>query len=374
VVVLAVLAIPVFSLRLGFSDEGNYPEETSTRQAYDLLAQGFGPGFNGPLVLAADLPDGADEASLEAVTTAVAETPGVAFASPAVLNDPADPAAALWRVIPTTAPQDEATSQLVERLRDDVLPAATEGSGLQVEVTGSVGAQIDFSNYLAGRIPLFFAVVLALSFLLLMAVFRSVLVPLKAAAMNLLSISAAYGVLTAVFQWGWGAELLGLEQGMPVSSWMPILIFAILFGLSMDYEVFLLSRIREHWLADGDASGSVVKGLADTGRVISAAAAIMVAVFLGFATEVDVIVKQLGLGMAVAVLLDATIVRMVLVPATMTLLGRFNWWLPAWLDRALPHLEVEVSDIAGTAGTTTAPVVEPGDDPERDEDRELVSA
>ena len=210
-----------------------------------------------------------------------------------------------------------------------------------MEVTGDLPYFADISDLLADRLPIVILFVVGVSVVLLTIVFRSVVVPLKAAAMNLLSISAAYGVLTAVFQWGWGAELLGLEQAMPVSSWMPILIFAILFGLSMDYEVFLLSRIREHWLADGDATGSVVKGLADTGRVISAAAAIMVAVFLGFATEVDVIVKQLGLGMAVAVLLDATIVRMVLVPATMTLLGRFNWWLPSWLDRHPAHLEVE---------------------------------
>ena len=223
--------------------------------------------------------------------------------------------------------------QLVDSVRDQVPPG--------VEVTGDLPYFADISDLLAERLPIVILFVVGVSVVLLTIVFRSVVVPLKAAAMNLLSISAAYGVLTAVFQWGWGAELLGLEQGMPVSSWMPILIFAILFGLSMDYEVFLLSRIREHWLADGDATGSVVKGLADTGRVISAAAAIMVAVFLGFATEVDVIVKQLGLGMAVAVLLDATIVRMVLVPATMTLLGRYNWWLPSWLDRILPHLEVE---------------------------------
>ncbi|MPY92498.1 MAG: MMPL family transporter [Acidimicrobiia bacterium] len=347
VVVLCILAIPVFSLRLGFSDEGNYPAETSTRKAYDLLAQGFGPGFNGPFVLAAELPPGTAPEALGAVTDALAATDGVVVATPPVLDDPSAPTAAMWRVIPSTAPQDEATSQLVERLRDDVLPAATAGSGLAVEVTGAVAAQIDFSNYLAARIPLFFGVVLALSFLLLMSVFRSVLVPLKAVVMNLLSIGAAYGVVIAVFQWGWLADLVGVGEGAPIEPFIPMMMFAIVFGLSMDYEVFLLSRIKEEYDRTRDNGRAVADGLAATARVITAAAAIMVFVFGSFLLESDRIIKLFGLGLSFAVLLDATVVRMLLVPATMELLGDRNWWLPRWLDRALPRIDVEGTSVHG---------------------------
>ena len=337
---LLLLAIPVLGLRLGFSDAGNDPAATTTRQAYDLLAEGFGPGFNGPLVAVAELPPGTTPEQLAAVSTALAQTPGVAFATPAVPNDPTDTTAVLWRVIPTTSPQEQATEQLVHHIRDDVLPAATAGTGMDVKLTGQVAAQVDFSDYLAARLPLFFGVVLGLSFLLLMVVFRSLLVPLKAVIMNLLSIGAAYGVLVMVFQWGWLGGLLGLE-GAPIEPFIPMMLFAIVFGLSMDYEVFLLSRIKEEWLRTGDSHTSVADGLAHTARVITAAAAIMVFVFGSFLLEESRVVKLMGAGLAVAVLLDATIVRMVLVPATMELLGDRNWWLPRWLDRILPRVDIE---------------------------------
>jgi RND superfamily putative drug exporter len=342
--ILLVLAIPFFSLRLGFSDEGNYPEETTTRKAYDLLAAGFGPGFNGPLLLSTEIPEGTNPATLDAVTQAMAADPGVAFVTPAVPNDPEQPTAALWRLFPTTAPQDEATTELVSRLREQVLPAAEQGSDLDVAVSGGVAASVDFSEYLTERMPLFIGVVLLLSFLLLMLVFRSLLVPLKAVVMNLLSIGAAYGVATAIFQWGWFGSVLNIEPA-PIEPFVPMMMFAIVFGLSMDYEVFLLSRIREEYLRTGDSRVSVADGLAATARVITAAAAIMVVVFGSFIGESDRIIKLFGVGLASAVLLDATIVRMLLVPATMELLGDANWWLPRWLDRALPKVAVEGEDL-----------------------------
>jgi RND superfamily putative drug exporter len=344
VTILVVLALPYFSLRLAFSDEGNYPEETTTRKAYDLLAAGFGPGFNGPLLLSTEIPEGTDPAALEGVTGALAADPGVAFVTPAVPNDPERPQAALWRLFPTTAPQEEATTELVERLRDEVLPAAEQGTGIDVAVSGGVAAAVDFSEYLTARMPLFIGVVLLLSFLLLMLVFRSLLVPLKAVIMNLLSIGAAYGVVTAIFQWGWFGGVLNIEPA-PIEPFVPMMMFAIVFGLSMDYEVFLLSRIREEYLRTGDSRLSVADGLAATARVISAAAAIMVVVFGSFIGESDRIIKLFGVGLASAVALDATIVRMLLVPATMELLGDSNWWLPKWLDRALPRVAVEGEDL-----------------------------
>jgi putative drug exporter of the RND superfamily len=339
-VVLIALALPILGLRLGFSDEGNYPEDTTTRQAYDLLAEGFGPGFNGPLSLASEVPAGTDPAALQAVTDAIAADPGVAFVSDPITNDDTAPTAVLWRVTPTTAPQDAATTDLVNRLRNDVLPAATAGIGLDVAVAGGVAIGVDYTDYLAERLPYFFAAVLGLSFLLLMVVFRSLLVPLKAVIMNLLSIGAAYGIVVAVFQWGWGASLLDIEAA-PIEPFVPMMLFAIVFGLSMDYEVFLLSRVREEWDRTGDSRTSVADGLASTARVITAAAAIMVVVFGSFIGESDRVVKLFGLGLSMAVLIDATIVRMLLVPATMELLGDRNWWIPHWLDRILPRVHIE---------------------------------
>ena len=333
---LIALALPIFGLRLGFSDEGNYPEDTTTRQAYDLLADGFGPGFNGPISLAAELPAGTDPAALQAVTDAI--EPSVAFVSDPIIND--ESTAVLWRVVPETAPQDEATTDLVNQLRDEVLPDATAGTDLDVAVTGGVAIGVDFTDYLSQRLPYFLAAVLGLSFLLLMVVFRSLLVPLKAVVMNLLSIGAAYGVVVAVFQWGWGGGLLDIE-GAPIEPFVPMMLFAIVFGLSMDYEVFLLSRVREEWDRTGDSRTSVADGLASTARVITAAAAIMVVVFGSFIGESDRVVKLFGLGLSIAVLIDATIVRMLLVPATMELLGDRNWWIPRWLNRILPRVHIE---------------------------------
>jgi len=350
-VLLLVMTIPVLSLRLGFSDESNFPEETTTFQAYELTTEGFGAGTNGPLILAAELTGPQDLQTMNGLVTVLEGTEGVARVVGPLPNNTADPAAseaAIIQVIPTTGPQDAATGDLVDALRDDVVPAATEGTALVVNVSGSVAANIDFSSYLARRIPLFFAAVLSLSFLLLMMVFRSLLVPLKAVIMNMLSIGAAYGVVVAVFQWGWGTSLLNTSAG-PIEPFVPMMLFAIVFGLSMDYEVFLLSRVKEEYDRTGDPVNSVADGLAMTARVITAAAAIMVVVFGSFVFEDNRIIKLFGLGLASAVFLDATLVRMLLVPATMELLGAKNWWLPAWLDRLLPTLNVEGSDHVETS-------------------------
>ena len=339
-VALLVLAVPVLSLRLAFSDESNFAADTTTKQAYDLLVDGFGEGFNGPLLLVATLPAGTDIAELDAITEAAAADPGVAFISPPRPNDPENATAAVWNLVPKTGPQDKATTDLVNRLRDDVLPPAEGVTGVEVAVTGTVAVNVDFSDYLASRLPYFFAAVLALSFLLLMVVFRSLLVPLKAVVMNLLSIGAAYGIVVALFQWGWLSDITGVQPA-PIEPWAPMMLFAVTFGLSMDYEVFLLSRVREEWHRSGDSRMSVADGLAATAKVITAAAAIMVVVFGSFLLENDRVLKLMGTGLATAILLDATIVRMLLVPATMELLGDRNWWLPRWLDRILPNVDVE---------------------------------
>jgi RND superfamily putative drug exporter len=338
VVLLGFLAVPLSSLRLGFSDTGTYPEDTTTRKAYDLLADGFGPGYNGSLMLVAEVPQGASDADFQPIVDAVADDPGVARVNPPFVSE--DGRAIAVEVLPTTSPQDEATTDLVKRLRDDVIPAAEDGTGFDVSVSGAVAVNVDFAHYLSERLVYFLAAVLVLSFLLLMAVFRSLLVPLKAVVMNLLSIGAAYGVIVAGFQWGWLGGVLGFDKA-PIEPWIPMMMFAIVFGLSMDYEVFLLSRVKEEWLRTRDARTSVADGLAATARVITAAALIMVFVFGAFLLEDNRVVKLMGVGLATAVLLDATIVRMLLVPATMELLGDKNWWLPKWLDRILPNIDVE---------------------------------
>jgi RND superfamily putative drug exporter len=338
--VLVVLAVPVSALRLGFADESNYADDTTTKQAYNLLADGFGPGFNGPFTLAAELPDGADAGRLDAIKAAVESDPGVDGVSDPQLNDPDDPTAVSWTMFPTSAPQDAETTDLVDRLRDDVLPQAEQAAGVDVKVTGVTAVNVDFSHFLSSRLPYFFVVVLSLSFLLLMVVFRSLLVPVKAVIMNMLSIGASYGVVVALFQWGWLSDITNVQPA-PIEPWIPMMLFAIVFGLSMDYEVFLLSRVREEWHRTGDSRTSVADGLASTARVISAAAAIMVFVFGSFLLEPDRWTKLMGTGLATAILLDATIVRMLLVPATMELLGDRNWWLPRWLDRILPNVDVE---------------------------------
>jgi RND superfamily putative drug exporter len=336
--VLLVLALPVLALRFGFADESNFAQDTDTKQAYDLQVEGFGKGSTGPLFLVARTPDGASGSALEGVGAAVASDRGVTFVSPAQVND--DGTAVRWFVQPTGGPQDESTSALVNRLRDDVLPPVEDDLGAQVLVTGTAAGNIDMSSYMGDRMVLFFGAVLTLSFLLLMLAFRSLLVPLKAVIMNLLSIGAAYGILVALFQWGWLSDITDVQPG-PIETWVPMMLFAIVFGLSMDYEVFLLSRIREEWRRTGDSHTSVADGLAATAKVISAAAAIMVVVFGSFILEFDRATKMMGIGLSVAILLDATIVRMVLVPATMELLGDRNWWLPRWLDRLLPNVDVE---------------------------------
>ena len=340
---LLVMALPVLSLRLGFSDESNYSEGTTTRRAYDLLVAGFGPGFNGSLIVTAEVTDAADRAALQPLVDALRRAPGVASVTGPVASDLSDPEnvpAYLIQVVPTSSPQDRETSDLVEALRDDVVPAAIAGSALEVNITGTVASNIDFADYLAQRIVIFFGAVLALSFVLLMVVFRSILVPIKAVIMNLISIAAAYGIVVAVFQWGWFGGVFGIEEA-PIEPFIPIVMFAIVFGLSMDYEIFLLSRVKEEFDRTGDAVGSVADGLASTARVITAAAAIMVVIFGSFVFEDDRIAKMFGFGLAVAILLDATIVRMLLVPATMALLGEGNWWLPGWLQRALPRISIE---------------------------------
>ena len=337
-VVLLVLAAPVLSLRLGFSDEGNFAEDTTTRRAYDLISEGFGPGANGPLLVVATVSGPQHLAALNDLSSALNRTEGIAFASPA-LGSP-DGQAAVIRVQPVTGPQDAATEDLVHRMRDEVIPLALVGTGVDALVAGQVAFNIDISDYLAGRIPIFFAAVLGASFLLLMAVFRSLVVPLKAVIMNMLSIGAAYGVAVAVFQWGWLGDVFGVEAA-PIEPFIPMMLFAILFGLSMDYEVFLLSRMKEEYERTGDAVNSVADGLAATARVITAAAAIMVVVFGSFVLEDNRVIRLFGLGLATAIAIDATLVRMLIVPSTMELLGARNWWLPRRLDRIIPNLRVE---------------------------------
>jgi RND superfamily putative drug exporter len=336
--ILLVLASPVFAMQLGSSDARSRPTSDTTRRAYDLLADGFGPGFNGPLLLAMEVPPGADTAALTRIHDAVAATPGVASVGSAQFNPQHD--TAVMQVFPTTAPQDQKTVDLIHELRSKALPAATRGTGVTAHVGGITAAFDDVSALLQQRLPYFIGLVLLLSFLLLMVVFRSLLVPLKAVIMNLLSIGAAYGVLVAVFQKGYGADFFGVGSG-PIESFLPMMLFAILFGLSMDYEVFLLSRMKEEYDRTHDNGEAVADGLSSTARVITAAALIMVTVFGSFVFGDERVIKEFGLGLAVAIFVDATIVRMLLVPATMELLGDANWWLPRWLDRIMPKVRFE---------------------------------
>ena len=338
--VLILLSIPVFSIQLGFADAGTGPTERSSRRAYDLLQEGFGPGFNGPLLMAARLDGPQDLAALEGLNRALAETEGITIVTPAFPNAAGD--AAVMTAFPATSPQDERTTALVNHIRENVIPEAMAGSGVEVNVGGLTASIVDFATTTSDRLPVLIGVVLLLSFLLLVVVFRSVVVPIKAVVMNLLSIGAAYGVVVAIFQWGWGRSLIGVESVAPIEAWVPMMLFTILFGLSMDYEIFLLSRIREEYLRTHDNATSVANGLAHTARVITAAAAIMVTLFLAFVFGFDErSIKLFGMGLAVAIFVDATIVRMVLVPATMELLGDANWWVPKWLDRLLPDIHIE---------------------------------
>ena len=351
--VLLAAAAPVLGMRLAIADAGNDPAASTTRRAYDLLADGFGPGTNGPLFIVAETPDEAATAAVDRLAAQLATTPGVAAVSP-VMPSGSGRAAALV-VTPTTSPQDQRTEDLVRHVRDDVIPA----SGADAHVGGQTAGNVDFAELMSSRLPIFIGAVLLLSFLLLLAVFRSVLVPLKAVVMNLLSIGAAYGVMVMVFQWGWLGALIGVHGGAPIEPWAPMMLFAIVFGLSMDYEVFLLSAIKEGYDSTGDNGYAVVEGLAATARVITAAAAIMVFVFASFVLGDVRSIKLIGLGLSVAVLLDATIVRMVLVPATMELLGNRNWWMPRWLDRVVPRLQVERDPVVAAASTGVAVDREP---------------
>jgi putative drug exporter of the RND superfamily len=329
---ILLLAAPALGMKLSMPDESSQARGTMGYSSYATMARGFGPGFDAPLIVAAALPSPA--ASTTRLATAIAAAPGIARVSPVQVSP--DGQAALMIAYPTTGEQDAATNALVNRIRTSVIPRATAGTGIRAYLTGPNAGNVTFANIVGQRLPWLIAVVVALSMLLLLVMFRSVTVAVKAAVMNLLSISAAYGVLTAITQYGWGGRLFGLPEKMPVTTWVPIFLFVILFGLSMDYEVFLLSRIRESYDATGDNAASVATGLARTARVITAAAAIMVVVFLSFVLGANVSVKQVGLGLAVAVLIDATVVRMVLVPAVMELLGPANWWLPRPLARILP--------------------------------------
>jgi RND superfamily putative drug exporter len=361
---LLVLAAPVLGMRLGQTDAGNDPPGSAQRTAYDWVAEGFGPGANGRLIVAVDLTD-ADGAVLGTLTESVAGDPGVVEAFP-LLNAAGN--AGVVVATPATAPRDEATSDLVHRLRDQVIPAALEGTGVEAHVGGMTATFIDMADRISARLPWFIGAVVGLSFVLLMMVFRSVLVPLKAALLNLLSIGAAYGVVVAVFQWGWAKELIGLAEPVPIVSFVPMFMFAILFGLSMDYEVFLLSRVREEYVNGADNTTSVINGIATTARVITCAALIMICVFSGFVLGADPLVKMMGLGLATAVLVDATVVRCVLVPASMRLMGDANWWLPGWLDRILPSLDIEgaagLPEPEYRPGQRPSPAAEPEPEPE----------
>jgi RND superfamily putative drug exporter len=337
--VLLALAAPALGMRLGFPDAGNDPSDTMTRQAYDLNTEGFGPGTNGPIVIAADLPGESARPTVEQFAESVRQEQNVAFVADPVINEAGD--AAIVTVIPDSSPQDEETEELVNRLRDQLIPQQLERDGIEAYVGGVTAALEDQSEYMTGRMPLFIAGVVGLSFILLLVAFHSPLISLKAAIMNLLSVSAAYGVMTVAANGGWLSSLIGIDHEVPIAPFMPVMMFAILFGLSMDYEVFLISRIREEYLKDGDTRRAIADGLAKTARVITAAAAIMVVVFLAFLAAPDVFLKLFGVGLAAAIFLDATIVRMVLVPAVMQLLGDKNWWIPGWLEKILPDLDVE---------------------------------
>jgi RND superfamily putative drug exporter len=351
--VMVVLLIPVFAMRLDSSDAGNDPANMSSRHAFDLLAQGFGPGFNGPLLLVAELPSRGRASALPALRAVASSTPGVvAVTEPRIA--PSGTVAVL-EVYPSSAPQAVATTSLVNHLRDKVLPAFDQQKGITVLVGGFTAGSIDFSHVLASKLPLFFGLVILLSALLLLVIFRSIVIPIQAALMNLLTIAASLGVTVAVFQKGWLAGVLGVEKG-PIEAWVPVLMFAVVFGLSMDYEVFLISRVREQWLRRGDASAAVGDGIALTGRVITAAAAIMIVVFLSFTLGNQRTLKEFGFGLAVAVFFDAIVVRCMLLPAVLEILGPTTWRLPRWLDALIPHINIEGAATHGPPKPADTPV------------------
>lgn len=337
--VMVVLALPTLSLHLGTSDQGNNPAGSTTRQAYDLLAEGFGPGANGPLAVVARLDGAGDRLAVDQLEQALRTTPGVASTGPAVFNRSAD--TAVLTVVPDSAPQSRATSDLVDTLRQDVIPRAGQGNSMEVHVGGVTAAYDDFAEVIVGKLPLFVSVVIALGCLLLLLAFRSIGIPVKAAAMNVAAVASSFGVVVAIFQWGWGSERLGLGSAGPIEPFLPVIMVSVLFGLSMDYQVFLVSRMYEEWLETGDNRRAVRVGLAETSRVINSAAVIMISVFLAFVLSGDRIIAMFGIALAAAVALDAFVLRTLLVPALMHMLGGANWWLPAWLDRRLPRISIE---------------------------------
>jgi RND superfamily putative drug exporter len=348
---MLMLAAPALGLRLGSSDAGNDPTSQTTRQAYDLLAKGFGPGRNGPLQVAVALPAAHDTAALQRLTGALRATPGVASVATPRLSASGTAAAVL--AYPTTSPQSAQTSSLVSRLRDTTIPPIERSTGAQIFVGGATASQVDFSHILSAKLPLFIGVVVGLAALLLLVVFRSLVIPVQAAVMNLLSIGASLGVVQALFERGWLSGLFGVQKG-PIDAFIPVIAFAIVFGLSMDYEVFLISRVHEEWQARGDAGAAVREGLARTGRVITAAAAVMVAVFGAFAISGTRVLEMFGLVMATAVFLDAIVIRLLLLPAVLQLLGRRTWWLPGWLERRLPQVAIDAEP-----GPRPRPALEP---------------
>jgi RND superfamily putative drug exporter len=339
--IMLVLAIPFLSLRLGNSDAGNDPKGSTTRQAYDLLAKGFGPGFNGPLQLTAEVRSAGDRAAVDRVVRAIREQPGVAGVGPVRIIPGRGESIATTEVFPTSAPQDAATTTLIDHLRGTVIPRAASGDTTRIYVGGTTAIFVDFARVLTSKLPIFIGVVVLLSFALLVVVFRSIAVPLTAAIMNLVSAAAAFGILTAVFQWGWLGTFFGVNRTGPIEAFLPVMLFAILFGLSMDYEVFLISRIHEEWQRLGDNTAAVTHGLEQTGRTITAAAAIMVLVFGAFVLGGELVIKEFGLGLAAAIAVDAVVVRSAIIPSVMLILDRKNWWFPDVLDRVLPRLAVE---------------------------------
>ncbi|WKK25705.1 MMPL family transporter [Streptomyces olivoreticuli] len=342
--VMLILALPVFSLHLGTSDQGNNPATSTTRQAYDMLGKGFGPGVNGPLTLVAPLDSAADRLAFNRLPDTLRHTEGIASVSPSTLNHSGD--TGVITVVPTTSPQSRATSDLVDRLRTTVLPRATDGTGADVQVGGITASYDDFAGIILGKLPLFIGTVVGLGCLLLLLAFRSIGIPLKAALMNIAAVASSFGLIVAVFQWGWGSETLGLGAAGPIEPFLPVVMVSVLFGLSMDYQVFLVSRMYEEWRATRDNCRAVRVGLAETSRVINSAAVIMIAVFLAFVLSGDRVIAMFGIGLAAAVALDAFVLRTLLVPALMHMLGGANWWLPGWLDRILPRVSIEAPDAA----------------------------
>jgi RND superfamily putative drug exporter len=341
IAIIVTIVVPFFSLQLGSSDQGSDPANSTTRQAYDLLAQGFGPGFNGPLTVVGSIHNSSDLAAMEHLDTSLTGKPGVASVAPLITNP--QKTVGIINVVPTTSPQSAKTAALIDTIRNKYIPAATSSSHTQIYVGGITAIFVDFARVLTSKLPLFVGVIVLLGCLLLMVAFRSVLVPLVAAVMNLLAVGASFGLVVAVFQWGWGTSLLGAGTG-PVESFLPIIMIAILFGLSMDYQVFLVSRMHEEYLNTGDNEEAIIRGQANTGRVITAAALVMICVFLSFAIGGERVIAEFGIGLGGAVLIDAFIIRTILVPSLMHFIGKANWWMPRWLDRVVPHVAVEATE------------------------------